>query len=266
MVNLDNFLASNSFSSKTTETFGSDLSDLLRQRMKRRLESFFKPIALMVGSETTSYWIAGSSCNPEAPNDYDIYPSKETSFDFQTIADMAVKLKCKGVRETRNALTVIINDTPVQFCNYSKTSLKELVDSFDFAHVQIGMEAEIEWEEDVSYTDTRLTNVYTSDEYIKSCILSDTWYTGSEYPLSSMLRLVKYAQRGFFRGKSYIVSQLRILADVVSRGFSSYEDFKDQMEAIDLRLLEENESDAAWRLFQAFSARGLVPEERDTEE
>lgn len=230
-------------------------NDLIRLRMEKRLKKFYSPIALILGEDYDRYWVAGSSCNKDKPNDYDIYSEK--GFDFTTIIDNAAKMNIHTVSITKNAVTVIINDTPVQFCNYRKSCLESLIDSFDFAHVQVGVEVVTQWIEG-SYESSRIFKMCMTEDYQTAMIVGNTWYTGSEYPLSSMIRLVKYAKRDYFLGNSYKVSQIKILNDIVKRGFVDYNDFKDQMDAIDMLVLEEDEADVASELYKTFQARGLV--------
>ena len=49
-----------------------------------------------------------------------------------------------------------------------------------------------------------------------------------------------------------------VLHDIINRGFADYPDFKDQLDAVDLLLLEPDESNAAWQLFRACMNRGLI--------
>ncbi len=70
---------------------------------------------------------------------------------------------------------------------------------------------------------------------MQAMLLQKTFFVGSEYPLSSLIRLVKYAKRGLYPARrDYLADMLRILTAVVERGYSDYEDFKDQLDAIDL--------------------------------
>ncbi len=163
--------------------------ELIFDRMNKRLEKFFKPIALLLNDEYENYWVCGSSCNPDKPNDFDLYSSK--GFDFDLIGAFADDMNLKIISETKNALTILINNTPVQFCNYSKDSLKEIVDSFDFAHVQIGVEVHNRWDGG-TYISSKINDVYMSEDYIESRIIGNTWFTSSEYPLSSLVRIGKY--------------------------------------------------------------------------
>lgn len=230
------------------------VSDRIRLRMNKRLEKFYKPIALLLG-EDVDYYVAGNSCNSLVPNDYDIYPI-EDKFDFDEIKTYAEKMKMPIVSETKNALTIIINGTPVQFCSYIKSSLLDLIESFDFAHIQIGMLVHNEWDGEYKYS--KIKEIRTTCAWEESQLLNTTWYTYSEYPLSSLLRCVKYAQRGDFAGKSWKVSMMDIVKDIVERGYKDYDDFKDQISAIDLVLLDENESNSAFELFKTFQNKGLV--------
>lgn len=226
----------------------------IKFRMNKRLEKFYKPIALLLG-EDVDYYVAGNSCNSLVPNDYDIYPI-EDKFDFDEIKTYAEKMKMPIVSETKNALTILINGMPIQFCSYIKPSLSDLIESFDFAHIQIGICVHNEWDD--GYESSEIKEIKITCAWEESHLLNTTWYTHSKYPLSSLLRCVKYAQRGDFAGKSWKVSMMDIVSDIVERGFYDYGDFKDQISAIDLALLDENESNSAGKLFETFQARGLV--------
>lgn len=48
------------------------------------------------------------------------------------------------------------------------------------------------------------------------------------------------------------------MAQFLSRGFIDYDDFKDQLEAVDLLLLQDNECNAAKRLYDICCNIGLV--------
>lgn len=77
-------------------------------------------------------------------------------------------------------------------------------------------------------------------------MLQKTFFVGSEYPLSSLIRLVKYAKRGLYpKRRDYTADILRILTAIIERGYSGYEDFKDQLDAIDLGY-EGEETVALW--------------------
>ena len=44
----------------------------------------------------------------------------------------------------------------------------------------------------------------------------------------------------FLMFQYYLMETLKVLRDIVSRGFTDYEDFKDQLDAVDLGLLPED--------------------------
>jgi hypothetical protein len=180
-----------------------------------------------------NYYIAGNSLNTGNPNDIDIFPTTENQF---------VNLKSKVndewdkvVSVSKNAVTIIHKNVAYQFCNYYHESLEDLVNSFDFSHIQIG--GEIKIEEDFNDSPSEFKDLFMSEDYIQSKIIGDTEYLGSEFPTSSMIRIFKYFKRGDFSGKSYIVSVINILVNIAERGFKNYEDFKDQLDAVDLGLL-----------------------------
>lgn len=232
-----------------------EIQEIVKFRLLKRIEKIREPL-IKLFDEKFEFIIAGNSLNKNVPNDFDLYANNESEFHFEKITDYVKNHNGEVISETRNALTVKLCDTVVQFCKYKKHNLRELVDSFDFAHIQIGASFVI------MNKSLNLTEVYYSYEWEKSRLLETTYYTKpslkSSYPLASLIRCFKYKERGDFGDRSYIVSVLDILNQIVSRGYKSYDDFKDQMAAVDLQLLEKDESNAAWRLYQTLGENGLV--------
>lgn len=236
----------------------------IKARLDARLKNLYSAIAILLSYEHEDYIIAGNSLNAAKPNDFDIYPDNGT-FDFKTIKKRVPSFdRAYIVCETRNALTINLDGYVLQFCNYSKKTVQQLIESFDFAHIQIGAVVHICWEpgdteDGGGYKNSFIQSVWTTEDYRSAHIIGTTWYTGSDYPLSSLIRCIKYAQRGTYANKhEYKVDVLKILGDIINRGYDNYADYKDQLSAIDLMLLGPDESNAAWKLFQTCCGRGLV--------
>lgn len=242
-----------------------DLEQKIMSRMDKRLKNLFSGIAIALSYNNSGYYIAGNSCNAAAPNDYDLYPLKGEDFDFDGIRSRVESVNGFVICETKNALTCNISGKVVQFCKYKKESLYKLVESFDFAHIQIGCRVCIKWrpgdfEDDPGgYEYSTIKEIAYTPDWEQAHLLETTWYTGSEYPLSSLIRTVKYFQRGAYANKhEYKVDILNILCDIIARGYKDYPDYKDQLAAIDLLLLEPEESQAAWDLFKTCGHAGMV--------
>lgn len=240
------------------------ITSIIEDRMNTRLRGLYSTIAILLSYEHTGYYIAGNSCNADTPNDFDIYPDYDGIFNFDDIASRVESLKGHVVCETRNALTVNMSGKILQFCNYSKSNLTTLLASFDFAHIQVGIHVEIDWEpgdpeDGGGYNSSDITAVEFTEDWELAHLSQTTWYTSSDYPLSSLLRITKYYQRGTYAKKDeYKKDILNILRDIISRGYMDYTDFKDQLAAVDLLLLEPEEKKAAWNLYLACGNRGLV--------
>lgn len=244
-----------------SETF---INTAIKARLDSRLKNLYSAIAILLSYEHTDYIIAGNSLNAVKPNDFDIYPDDST-FDFKAIKKRIPSFdNAYVVYESRNALTINLDGHVLQFCDYSKHTVAQLIESFDFAHIQIGAVIHICWEpgdleDGGGYKNSFIQSIWTTEAYQEAHVVGTTWYTGSDYPLSSLIRCVKYAQRGTYANKhEYKVDVLRILTDIIDRGYINYEDYKDQLSAIDLMLLEPDERDAAWELFKVCCSRGLV--------
>lgn len=191
----------------------------------------------------------------EEPNDYDLYPA-EDPFDRDEIKRaIANTPRAKVIFETGNALTVRIDDQTVQFCSFSKPSLEELCNAFDFAHCQAGVLFVLHAGDDGNPASYRVDYAYASTNWVRAKLQESTFYTGSEYPLGALLRVFKYAGRGLFTGKSYYDSVFLCLHDLMNRGFRDRDDFKSQLESIDLGITDDGNMD--W-LYEAFDRNGLV--------
>lgn len=241
-----------------------EINNAIKSRLDARLKNLYSAIAILLSYEHENYIIAGNSLNADKPHDIDIYPD-DSKFDFAAIKKRVKSFDGAYVAcETRNALTVNLSGTVLQFCNYSKPSIQDLIESFDFAHIQVGALVHICWEpgspeDGGGYSYSYVRSVWMTDNYKTAHIIGTTWYTGSDYPLSSLIRCIKYAQRNTYANKfEYKADVLKILGDIINRGYRDYADFKDQLAAVDLLLLEEQESQAAWKLFNICCDRGLV--------
>ena len=234
------------------------IKDVIRERMDTRLKSVYSAIAICLSYEYNGYFVAGNSCNASVPHDFDLYPWRNNKFDFEDIKSRIESVGGYVIIETRNVLTVNIGGKTIQFCNYWKPDLISLIESFDFAHIQVGVAVSIEWDSD-GYKSSTIKYVEYTDNWQRAHMLETTWYTGSDYPLSSLLRTVKYFQRGAYANKfEYKKDIINILNNIISRGYKDYKDYKDQLAAIDLLLLEPEEREAAWNLYLTCGERGLV--------
>lgn len=232
------------------------IRDTIKNRMDHRLKNLYSAIAICLSYGHDGYFVAGNSCNAAKPHDFDIYPWG-SDFDFEDIGPRVKAIGGHVIVKTCNALTVNINGQVIQFCNYNKHDLISLIESFDFAHVQIGVAVKIEWGDEYEYSIIKYAEF--TDNWQRARMLETTWYTGSEYPLSSLLRVNKYFKYGGYASKhEYKKDILKILNDIISRGYDDYKDYKDQLAAVDLLLLEPEEKEAAWDLFLTCGGRGLV--------
>jgi len=203
-------------------------------------------------------YVAGNSLNRAEPHDIDLFPVREG--DFDSIGENVVS-------KTRNAITCVTDGHAIQFCSYHHTSLASLVESFDFAHIQVGALVTIYGDTESGDAWVDVDAIYISEAWVESHSLETSWYTGSKYPLSSLVRLVKYAKYDTFPGRSYITSMLAILTDIVGRGYTGYDDFKDQLDAVDLGLLEEEYRGIDLRVLFSLLDKGEMSEkEKEVQE
>lgn len=182
------------------------------------------------------FHIAGSAIASDTIRDIDVYPVSGKPF--------AAPLEGRIV-ETKNAVT-IKNDPPIQFCNLQKPSLESLLSAFDFSHVQAG----------VTIEDGNVTEVKWTEAFLFAKASGSSSFTGSEYPLSSAIRLLKYSRRGEITERSSLTAILSIICAITERGFKSYDDFKDQLDAVDLGLVPEQYNEASQYVRRLYNALG----------
>lgn len=218
-------------------------------------------IAFLLGNE--DFILAGGCLVMSKPNDYDVFPADNRRFDRNGIRTAVKSLnngkrKCEVAYESRNALTIKCDGKLIQFCDYHYDSLAELVESFDYSHIQVGVRIHCTETDTGGFGTPKVEDVYFTRAYTMSLVSGETEFVGSNYPLGSLMRLRKYADRGLVSKSEYRKNVLVILDAILLRGFKDYEDFKDQLEAVDLLVLERNESNAAWNLWCTCCDRGLV--------
>jgi len=199
------------------------------------------------------FYLAGGSLCGDEVHDFDLYPEPGKPFDATEIEHM-IETTCAAdaavVHKSPNALTVrlLAKNQIVQFCSYRKPSLEALVDSFDFSHIQVGIA--FRGNGCAPYHD----HVYYTDAFVVANVTRRTVYTGSEYPLSSLMRLFKYHKRGKLTKREAAQASMKILKDVLERGYENYADYKDQLNAIDLQYEGMQE---AFDLYKTFCDKGI---------
>lgn len=219
---------------------------------KRAFKLDFKAVYKLIDDKP--FLLAGGALCGDEVHDFDLYPDEEGGkpFSLHEVAE-AIKAPESGATllfESKNALTVKLHEKGqvVQFCVYSKRSLQELVESFDFSHIQVGIRFRgngcAPYREHVFYTDA----------FVAANVTRRTVYTGSEYPMSSLMRLFKYHKRGKLTKRETAQAVMKILKDVLERGYENYSDYRKQLDAIDLQYEGMQE---AFDLYKTFCDKGL---------
>jgi len=227
-----------------------------RAVLRRAFKLDYKTVYKLL--DDSPFILAGGALCADKVNDYDLYPVEGQPFDWYKIECKLEEMRGKTLFHSANALTTELpNGQVVQFCSYHKPTLKELVQSFDFTHIQAGIQF-IGHGEDPSSDD-----VYVTGEFVAASVSGRTQYDGSEYPFSSLIRAGKYQARGRLTRIEAARTSARILDDILKRGFKDYADFKDQMDAIDLGMDESAEASNLW---DTARKRGLVEDDCHSED
>lgn len=239
------------------------ISNSIRERAAKVIPAW--SIAFLLDNDP--FIVAGGCFTGGDVNDIDIYPVKCEKFSRKDIEDKLESICAECVYESKNALSIKLKDgTKLQFCDYYKKDVFELIDSFDFWHTQCGIQYEPAWNADGGFADPDIEEIAYSDDWLKFKLTGETHYTSSEFPMSSMIRLGKYIKRDMFHGRSYIPDVFNIVKDIVKRGYRDYNDFKQQLQAVDLLELDPEEGGAAWDLFRTLFDRGLINSKVDPAE
>ena len=215
------------------------LEQVVKDRAQRLLsglpDSFLK---LLVGRK---FAIAGNSLNSGVPRDIDLFP-----LDDQGLLIQEKDCPFEILASTANALTIDVEGQVVQTCNYFRPSVEELVYSFDFTHIQVGVLV-------LSSAPLTVLNAYFTPQWVIAQAQGDSKYTGTtDYPLSSLLRVQKYRHQGSLSRRTAIQATFHILNHILERGFHDYEDFKDQLDAVDLGIVPEEQKELKSYLLALF--------------
>jgi len=206
---------------------------------------------LRAGKGEYEFILAGNSLNNSTVNDLDIYGA---GYDIKEKFKLDSHNK-KTIFSSKNACSLRGKVYKVQFCSYWRNSLKELIESFDFSKIQVGVRAEFSAEDSFC-----IKEVYFSNAYLDWKLNETFDFMGSEYPLSSLFRLFKYFKREDCTIRERNICILKILDSIIRRGFKDYDDFKNQLDAIDLMLLPDSQE--AFDFYQVLEDANLVREKR----
>lgn len=178
-----------------------------------------------------AFFLSGSaiaSPNP-APRDIDI---------FTQTASPRLILRAPIVAETANATTYGTEPWPAQVCNFHAVTLKHLLAQFDFTHTQAGVSVRT-----YQFEKFQIESVHYTPEYVEDRACGTTRYIRSPNPLTSILRVGKYYQRGEITRDAYVRGTLAAMAALVQQGFTDREDFRKQLLGLsqDWELFESDE-------------------------
>lgn len=202
------------------------IQDVLTRRILGRID-----VAQVLNiSGVSKIAIAGGALMDAEPHDYDIYAA--TSDSKLSLLAIRVNTERRGwtyVTETANALTMKDpQGRTYQFCTFCRKDPQELIEAFDFAHCQVCVSNF--WAEGNSW------RAYYTDNFLQAMAAQRTFFVSSPYPMGALCRVVKYAKYGYYgkEERAWVRDVFKILTEFVRRGFMDYDDFKDQVYAVDL--------------------------------
>lgn len=189
-------------------------------RVQRRVQG--KVAQLFIDNHVKSVILAGGALLREF-SDLDFYPTEEHKEPFDALVKSQVRI-------TKNSASLVVDGTLVQLCRYFKAKPEQLIASFDYTHCQIA--ALIRFVDEGGMT----VDIHKTAGFTAAMESETTAFTGSEYPLASMARLFKVAQKRNLSRVDTAGTMVRVMCAILERGYKDWDDFKDQLDAVDLRL------------------------------
>jgi len=157
----------------------------------------------LVSKGIKSVVLAGGALMHGVPADLDLFPmpgeqdvmsaSKEWDpFEGREVHVLSKPkffelIDCLGGKQLAE---VMIDGRKLQLCRQQSTTLFELVAGFDFAHCQVG--AAVHYTEDGTW---KASQVATTPSWMAAMLVQGTFYTGGRWPLRSLSRIPRVAQK-----------------------------------------------------------------------
>lgn len=182
-------------------------------------------------TDNTPFFLGGSAIAASNPNDIDIFflSSKFAGDAIRWVGSKTGVLgKIKKIYDGDSAYTFECSssDVPFQFIRKSFGSLQIMIDSFDFAHIQAGVEVV------KTMGKFEICRTYWTDAYEKSLEIGDSWYTGSDNPFSALYRLSKYHAKGEVSALSFKTQMIKIINDMFEQEYIGSAQVRRQLSVI----------------------------------
>jgi hypothetical protein len=207
--------------------FESEITDIFK-----KLNNRYDIVKELKNININNFILAGSSMsNHITIKDLDIFI---TDIEFNKLkGNSSIPRKYNSTK----LINLKINGINFQIIK-SDYDLINLINSFHFSSTQVG----------INYDNGSIIS-YCTEDYLKYLITKENIYTGSNYPLASLITLTKYFNKGNMSRLTYNKNCVDILIEIITRGFKDYDDFKDQLSSIDLVLEDEELRGPLFNLF-----------------
>ncbi len=194
------------------------------------------------------FFLGGSAVAASNPNDIDIFFQSQEYINAAirwidsrisvVTEDIPVDSEFRKIYSGENAYTFKCptSDVPFQFIRMPFYSLEIMIDSFDFSHIQAGIEvAEVMGKFEI-------VQVYWTDAYEKSLEIGDSWYMGSDNPFSALYRLGKYHAKGEVSALSLKTQTIKIVNDIFEQEYIGSAQIRKQLSVIGMSDIFEEEN------------------------
>lgn len=129
--------------------------------------------------------VFGGACLRGAPADLDLAAS---AGDHAAFTALATALKSGPDSQFG---TLVADGVPVQLCLTERTTIEAFIETFDFAHCKVGVK--LAWDGKVRGWEPKGT--YIGHEFAAAMMTQGTFYTGGTWPLRSLARTAKVAEK-----------------------------------------------------------------------
>lgn len=191
------------------------IKSYVEKTIKIRGIELARPItATMASCHVFGFYIAGGAFYKGELNDVDIWPTPLSKEPYS-------KLVALFKNDNRPYGDMVRDGIKYQLClSPVFAELKDLVESFDFAHCKVGVTIFL-----LDNGEIIAAIPYASPDFIAAMALQTTWYTpGHNWPLNSLARLGKVARKLNLSVEETKDIGNQIVSDILNRGLSNCTD------------------------------------------
>jgi hypothetical protein len=154
----------------------------------------------------SEFVVFGGACLRGAPADIDLAPAEGKRAAFVQLAE---KLKAEPTAQYGK---LEADGVPVQLCLVDDQPLRTFIESFDFAHCKVGVR--LAWQKRKWVP----KEAYLGPEFLAAMLTQGTFYTGGRWPLRSLTRTAKVAEKLELSTDECHVLAMQVVKHIYTKG------------------------------------------------